>query len=1483
MANFPENTATVRAEGVTYPVVVPHWQTDYIQGLLMSSGEPYEHDMLQAMASVLRADSLVLDVGANIGNHSLYLANVVGCRVKSFEPNSTLTDALEQSAKLGGIQDRLEVNNIGVGREPGRGQFAVLNPTNLGSQSISVDSEVGDFRIDTLDLLGIAEKVTAIKVDVEGMEIDVLLGGEALIMRDKPVLFIECQDEESFDPIADWMAGHGYVYQATYNATPTHQFSYLPDAPRELIEALNSSVRQRYASGRTELTLRRELSKANLELHKATEHKGQTRFDASTDLGSDFALSSATTALTLVRSEAQDYQGQIKELKGLLSEHKAELKKIKSGRPMRIAGLARATSFTFHDLVRFPVRLWRILRNHPKGRVDFSQLATTTSESKANDTTSKALQSGLFSTQAQTIAFDENRLASAAAIASRSAAQFTERLGSRERLKIAAIVDEFTRRCLADECDLTDLHPQSYISELDESQPDLLFVESAWRGHENSWFNTVSRFPDELANIIKRCRDRGIPTVFWCKEDPVHFHAFLNTAREFDFVLTTDSDCVPRYQDALGHDRVFFMPFAAQPTLHNPIETGEPRKPGMAFAGAYYTRFTERMRDLESLLDGASSVMPVDIYDRNFGTTRPNHTFPSKYSSFIVGTLHPSQIDIAYKGYDFALNLNSVKNSQSMFARRAYELLACGTVTLSNYARGLKVMLGDLVPMTDSAEHAAALLSNLQNDREFYDKIRTSGIRKVHHEHTFGERLRYLTSRIAGTQYALDTKTVTVFAPVVDAAAYEYVRLTLERQIGVEIEFVAVSDSAEVIALAEAAGVRHISPASPELLHGMTAAESVACTVMDPNDWHGDHYLLDLLLATSYCDATVIGRSAHATYSATVEWPESTTAFTTTTGLTSRNAIVRTAALTYVSITDFLNRSGELLADLTQFTIDRFDYCENGAQARAEDRARVSSSLDIDHGVDISRFLADIDALKPPALTRRVIAPAVYNAKPVRGAKTNAASVAGGVRVASALEQGSGKSIWLSPTVPIDAVTVNGQLQLALDTSRDAIVRPTLRYLDANGKALGKPIFPANVVATSTPPAGAVTCNFGLRFNNTGTAIVHAWSLGDEHIQALVPASGRRTLIVSTHYPSYEHKYRFGFLHSRVKSYLDSGLVPDVFLLNPRSPAGFAEYEGVETRTGPAQDFQAQVESGNYDTIAVHFMNAEIWTALQPFVDTHRIVVWIHGAEIQAWTRRAFNYSTEAEIEKAQRASDARLSLWNTILDNPPRIFTIVPVSQTLLASSEQDLDRSINAEQVQIVHNPIDTDLFSYQEKPIEQRLKILSIRPYSARTYANDLSVEAVLNLSHEPWFDQLHFRFVGDGPLFEETLAPIRHFSNVTIEKTFLSQSEIARLHAEYGVFLVPTRMDSQGVSRDEAMSSGLVPITTNVAAVPEFVDESEGYLAPEEDSGALADAIRDLYAHPEVFAAKSKAAAERVRRQADARLTIPQEIELLRPQI
>ena len=138
---------------------------------------------------------------------------------------------------------------------------------------------------------------------------------------------------------------------------------------------------------------------------------------------------------------------------------------------------------------------------------------------------------------------------------------------------------------------------------------------------------------------------------------------------------------------------------------------------------------------------------------------------------------------------------------------------------------------------------------------------------------------------------------------------------------------------------------------------------------------------------------------------------------------------------------------------------------------------------------------------------------------------------------------------------------------------------------------------------------------------------------------------------------------------------------------------------------------------------------------------------------------------------------------------------------------------------------------------------------------------------------------FVFIGDGHLFESTTEPIRDLPNVTLRQGFLTQHEIADLHKEFGVFLVPTRMDSQGVSRDEAMSSGLVAITNDVAAVPEFVSSAEGYLAPDEDSAGLAAAIRDLYAHPDVFLEKSQAAAARVRAQSASSIVIPQEIALL----
>jgi len=141
-------------------------------------------------------------------------------------------------------------------------------------------------------------------------------------------------------------------------------------------------------------------------------------------------------------------------------------------------------------------------------------------------------------------------------------------------------------------------------------------------------------------------------------------------------------------------------------------------------------------------------------------------------------------------------------------------------------------------------------------------------------------------------------------------------------------------------------------------------------------------------------------------------------------------------------------------------------------------------------------------------------------------------------------------------------------------------------------------------------------------------------------------------------------------------------------------------------------------------------------------------------------------------------------------------------------------------------------------------------------------------------------LEFAFVGDGVLFDMTLEPLKSLANVKIEKRFLKQSDIAKLHKEYGVFLTPTRMDSQGVSRDEAMASGLVPVTNNITAIPEFLDKSCGILAGADDYIGLAEGIVHLYENPNLFLEMSKYSAKRVRQQSGYSQTIQRELDIIK---
>lgn len=335
----------------------------------------------------------------------------------------------------------------------------------------------------------------------------------------------------------------------------------------------------------------------------------------------------------------------------------------------------------------------------------------------------------------------------------------------------------------------------------------------------------------------------------------------------------------------------------------------------------------------------------------------------------------------------------------------------------------------------------------------------------------------------------------------------------------------------------------------------------------------------------------------------------------------------------------------------------------------------------------------------------------------------------------------------------------------------------------------------------------------------------------------------------------------------------------DVFRLRKDDAATYHEFENVDVITGAQTTLRKILDSGRYKNVLVHFLDPDMWSVLKDYVDRVKVIVWVHGAEIQPWWRRQFNFKTEEQLQVGKLQSEHRMEFWTGLLRDMPTNLKLVFVSRFFAEQVMEDLGFRMPEENYHVIHNPIDTDLFNYIEKPVEQRKKVLSIRPYASAVYANDLSVKAIELLAEKPWFNEMEFRMIGEGPLFEETLKSLEKYPNVIIERRFLRRSEIAVLHKDYGLFLCPSRMDTQGVSRDEAMASGLVPVTNAVAAIPEFADGGSAILAPEDDFVAMAEGIARLVEDAQLFSAMSKSAVKRVEEKTAASLIIGREIELL----
>jgi FkbM family methyltransferase len=165
------------------------------RGLLISRYEPLTLSVVDAL---VHDGDVCFDIGANVGALTLPMARRVGSsgRVYAFEPGPPAYERLLRNLSLNpGVRDRVVALQAGVGAEPGTlhwnagdndnpADATLLEPTGIPVPVVTVDAHAAAIGLTRLDFL---------KIDVEGMEYEVLLGGRATLLAHRPVLYLETE------------------------------------------------------------------------------------------------------------------------------------------------------------------------------------------------------------------------------------------------------------------------------------------------------------------------------------------------------------------------------------------------------------------------------------------------------------------------------------------------------------------------------------------------------------------------------------------------------------------------------------------------------------------------------------------------------------------------------------------------------------------------------------------------------------------------------------------------------------------------------------------------------------------------------------------------------------------------------------------------------------------------------------------------------------------------------------------------------------------------------------------------------------------------------------------------------------------------------------------------------------------------------------------------------------------------------------------
>jgi FkbM family methyltransferase len=204
---------------------VPNFLEDILQRTLVATGNFHEIAILEQLDTILPDQAVIFDLGANIGNHSLYWAKKRNARkVYAFEPVRETYKIFKKNIQLNHAEEIIAAHNVAISDCRENLCIKSFSAENIGGTSLQ-KSALGDIQAIDLDHFQFPEKnIDLIKIDVEGFECNALKGATTFFKNYLPkFVFIEALTHRNRRFVRRFLCPLGYTLRQTF---PGYNFLY---------------------------------------------------------------------------------------------------------------------------------------------------------------------------------------------------------------------------------------------------------------------------------------------------------------------------------------------------------------------------------------------------------------------------------------------------------------------------------------------------------------------------------------------------------------------------------------------------------------------------------------------------------------------------------------------------------------------------------------------------------------------------------------------------------------------------------------------------------------------------------------------------------------------------------------------------------------------------------------------------------------------------------------------------------------------------------------------------------------------------------------------------------------------------------------------------------------------------------------------------------------------------------------------------------